>query len=465
MGRRVQNWLTTNSSADLEVLRALPKLRARARDMVRNDPHAGRAVDIHVGNIVGVGIVPRFRTGSAALDKQAQELWWRWSETCDAQGRTNFDGLTALMVRCMVESGEALCRRRNRMRIDDLEVPLQLQCLEPDYLDSSRDTAGANGASQIVGGIEFGSLGQRQAYYLFKEHPGGLVGKTRTSSRVAAQDVIHLMRQERCGQNHAAPWLSRSLLRLRELQEWDEAALVKAKIEACVALIVTRGPGGLSPLAPATLDPNNPDRRIENLEPGMVAYTQPGEEVTTVQPSGTSSYEPFALHHLQAAAVGAGITFDQLTGDLRQANYSSLRAGKIEQRRLVEQIQWHCVIPQWCQPVMRWFIDQAIAGGALPQGEYPVDWVPPRHEPIDPAKDIQADILAISAGLEPQQEVIGRYGWDWRDLLEQAAEFKAAAEEKDLIFDTMPQPPPPQLMPEDEEPEEGPDQEAEKEAA
>jgi lambda family phage portal protein len=449
-GRRTQNWLATNLSADAEVLKALSKLRARSRDMVRNDPHAGRVVDIWTANVVGCGIVPRFRTGAQDLDRKALDLWQAWAEQCDAEGRTNFDGLTALMVRSMVEAGEALCRRRNRQLGDGLAVPLQLQLLEPDYLDTSRDSVTAQGG-QTIGGIVFDALGRRSGYHLFRSHPGGFGARAAANSTlVPAADIVHLLRQERIGQNHGVPWLARSLLRLRELQEWDEAALVKAKTEACIALVVTRSGAGSTPLAPASTDPNNPNRRIETLEPGMVAYTQPGEEVTTVQPSGSSSYEPFALHHLQAAAVGAGLTHDQLTGDLRQANYSSLRAGKIEQRRLVEQIQWHCVIPQWCQPVMRWWLDQAVTAGQLPAASYRVDWVPPRHEPIDPAKDIKADVTAIAAGLEPQQEVIARYGYDWRDLIAQAAEFQAEAAKAGLKFDSSPAPEPAPMVAEDQ---------------
>lgn len=444
-GRRARPVRARGTSADAEVLPALARLRNECRELVRNNAHAGRIVDIWAGNIVGTGITPHFRTGDAALDLRAQELWDRWSEQCDADGVTDFYGLQTLAVRAMVESGESLARRRLRRVGDRLPVPLQLQLLEADRLDSSRDRAVG---PRTVGGIEFDALGRRVAYHLFLEHPGAALGTSLRSQQVEAADLAHLYRRDRPEQVRGAPWLARTALRLRELQEWDDATLARAKIEACMALLVTRPTNGASPLGRASTDKDG--KRLEEIEPGMISYLQPGEEVTTIAPTGSSSYEPFALHHLMAAAVGAGVTADQMTGDLRQANYSSLRAGKIEQRRLVDQIQWQVVIPQFCAPVMRWFLTAAQVGGALPDEtklpdgvRYRADWVPPRHEPIDPAKDIKADIAAARAGFEPWQEIVARYGYDWRNVIDQAREFAAAMDDGELKFDTDPRAPAP----------------------
>ncbi len=56
----------------------------RARDAVRNDPHAGRLVDLWTGSAVGAGIT----TGWP--DARHAEAWRRWSDStaCDAEGRS-----------------------------------------------------------------------------------------------------------------------------------------------------------------------------------------------------------------------------------------------------------------------------------------------------------------------------------------------------------------------------------------
>ena len=49
---------------------------------------------------------------------------------------------------------------------------------------------------------------------------------------------------------------------------------------------------------------------------------------------------------LHAIAAGVGLTYELLTGDLSQVNYSSIRAGLIEFRRRMEALQWQLLRPR-----------------------------------------------------------------------------------------------------------------------
>ena len=138
LGRRAEGWVVAGTSANAEIGTALVRLRDRSRDLVRNNPYAAKAVSAVVSNLVGTGILPRARCGDAAVNETADKLWARFAETCDADGLTDFSGLQALVVRAMVESGECLLRIRERRIEDGLPVPLQLQLLEPDHLDTAK---------------------------------------------------------------------------------------------------------------------------------------------------------------------------------------------------------------------------------------------------------------------------------------------------------------------------------------
>jgi hypothetical protein len=83
--------------------------------------------------------------------------------------------------------------------------------------------------------------------------------------------------------------------------------------------------------------------------------------IADANPSGGGSHAAFARRALEASAVGTGLTYDQVAGDLTQANYSSLRAGKIEFRRLCEQVQYGMLIPMLVRPIA----DRFHAQGAL----------------------------------------------------------------------------------------------------
>jgi len=205
-GRRTEGWRAPGSSADTEIGIAGALLRDRMRDLVRNNPHAAKAVAVLVNNIIGAGIMPRAASGNEALDRKVDALFERRTADCDADGQLDFYGLQTLICREMVEAGEVLVRRRLRRAADGLAVPLQLQVLEADFLDASR--TGAVGAARIVQGIEFDPVGKRRAYWLLSEHPGDAHGALRggfNSHPVPASDIAHVYEKQRT-QARGVPW-------------------------------------------------------------------------------------------------------------------------------------------------------------------------------------------------------------------------------------------------------------------
>ncbi|MGL4963178.1 MAG: phage portal protein [Inquilinus sp.] len=440
-GRRTDGWYTPSTSANAEVGPAMTRLRNRARDLVRNSPYAARIVDVLTANIVGSGIVPRSKTGDKDLDRKVNDIWSRWVDQADADGQLDYYGLQALMVRGMIESGEQLMRFRPRRASDGLVVPLQVQVLEPDFIDDGRSLAAIAGKPTIRQGIEFDPLGRRVAYYMWRDHPGDAfadIGFQRESTRIPASEVLHLYRKQRAGQIRGASWLSPVILKIRDLEDYHDAALMKAKIEACFAGFVTQlEDGKTGPLGTVTTGPDG--KRVEHFEPGMVAYLQPGQGIEFADPSQqASNFDPFTMYALMAIMVGAGVTYDQGTGDLRQANYSSLRAGKVEQRRQVEQIQWHTAIPIIGAPVWYRVMREAVGMGELPERDYPADWMPPRSEPVDPAKDLAADVAEVRAGGMTPQQFIAKRGYDPTQQAEEIAEWNKLIDALGVILDSDP---------------------------
>jgi lambda family phage portal protein len=145
------------------------------------------------------------------------------------------------------------------------------------------------------------------------------------------------------------PRLASSLMKLRDLDEYEEAELVRKKIEACFAAFVTTGDGSRT-LAPSTTDTGSDGKvtRTETVSPGMIEYLRPGEEVTFGSPANSAGYGDYTRTQLHAIAAGAGVTYEQLTGDFSQVNYSSARAGMLEFRELVEIFRWIYFVPMAC---------------------------------------------------------------------------------------------------------------------
>jgi lambda family phage portal protein len=321
-------------------------------------------------------------------------------------------------------------------------LPFRLHGLEGDQIDAARDSIYASpGDNSLVRlGIKIGDWGVRQGMYLWKVHPGEMVvGNIEPSVLVDWSDVCHLYRPLRLGQLRGVSWFAPILLTSRELQDLMEAAILQQRTQASYAGFIKRPPGTNNVLATKKDDKGD---KVTRVEPGSIQDIGDAE-IVFPNPSSQSVFADSYKAGLRAMAAGAGITYDQLTGDLTQANYSSLRAGKIEFRRLVHQIQWHVMVPMVCRKVDRRFLDLAILAGKLPDRKdgYPVDHIMPAIEPIDPLKDLQADVLAVRSGRLSPQEFVSAWGRDWRKVVKDFDAFFKFADANNVPLDIDPRRP------------------------
>jgi len=453
VGRRATSWKTQHLSQNAEMMYAIRPLRDRARDLVRNTPHAARAVDILVSHTIGNGIVPISNTGSDKIDNKVNQLWADWQEVADVTGQIDFYAMQALAFRSTVESGEVVLRYID-MEIDEAEtpIPMALQCLESDYIDQFRD--GLYASADIAMnkrlrrsrlGVGLGQFDRLEGLWLFKNHPGELNTIWQLpyiSDFIPKSELIHMFKMLRPGQVRGVPWLAPILTTARELSDFLDAVNVKAKVEACFTAFITNDdPAALLDQAQdgtlQTMDQANPNAMVTTLEPGMIKELREGQDIKFAAPTSTSQVDTILMTSLMAMAAGAGVTYDQMAGDLRQANYSSLRAGKLDFWRLVEQTQKHIVIPKMCRPVWKRFINRAILAGELPRNvQYNCDYVVPAKEYIDPKKDADAEKNEVRAGrISPQQYIAAR-GNNWRKVLQDAAAYYDLAHELDVTVDT-----------------------------
>jgi lambda family phage portal protein len=293
-----------------------------------------------------------------------------------------------------------------------------------------------------VQGITLDATGAPAAYWLVPQHPGAswyLPGSNQSSVPVPAAEVLHIYRKRRPGQLRDVSWLAPILLRLRDLGDYEAALLMKAKIEACLAAVVTEDGDDVLTGPAAGLLKDAQGRTVEAFEPGMILYRRGSGSVEVVNPSGGGSHTAFARRTLEAASVGAGLTYDQVSGDLTQANYSSLRAGKIEFRRLCEQVQYGMLIPMLVRPIADRFHQQGALLG-LWGADMPTDvaHVPPAHEMIDPLKDTTALIAQVRAGFVPQPEAVGSFGYDFRQAVEMIRAANALLDDAGISLDSDP---------------------------
>jgi lambda family phage portal protein len=443
--RQTYGWLAGFTSANAETFGGLAVLRSRSRELVRNNVHARKAIASLVNNCVGTGILCRAKTGDKALDKRINKLFHKdWAKRCDSEGHYDFFGLQKLAARSFFEGGEAMVLRRPQPRSAGMSVPLQLQIIEGDYLDHNKNLVLEDG--RIIQGVETATSGKRRAYWMFRQHPGDapfILTSGLVPSPVPADRVIHLYEKERPGQMRGVAWMYAAMLKLRELETYEEAELIRKRLEACFAGIVTNPEAIADPsTGDTTVTPGITDlagNKVESLEPGMLYYARGGSNIEFGQPSAVPGYSDYKRAQLHSISAGCLITYELMTGDLSHVNYSSIRAGLLEYRRLMTELQWLTVIPVMLEPLWRDFIDYAVAAGRLPQDTpYDVAWAPPVFEAVDPLKDYTADQIAVRSGLMSMPNAISARGFDPDELVEEQAQFLKVTDALGLVFDTDP---------------------------
>jgi len=452
-GRRTDGWRTAGTSADAEISRAGPLLRDRMRDLVRNNPHAAKAVSVLATNMVGDGILPRANTGDAAVDKKINGLFDRWYAECDADGQLDFAGLQTLMVRGWLEGGETFLRQRRRRLSDGLASPVQVQVLEADMLNNTQDTLLATKGSTVIQGIEFDRLGRRTAYLFYAEHPGNdraFTGQIDKTYRVPAGEVAHLYEKQRT-QVRGVPWGAPVVTALRDLGDYEDAEIMRKKLEACMVGVVTGGDEAdmASFLPPQQVDEqgnpiNDPtgvydsNSLVERMEPGMFLHARGGRNITFNDPKQNGGYAEYKRASVRTIAAGFRVPYELLSGDLSEVNYSSMRGSIIEFRRVISAAQWQIIIPMACQKMWDWFIEGLYLAGEIRLAKVPVKWSPPRFMSVDPLKDAMADLLDMRSGTKTFVECVTERG---RTVEEVLSEHKQAAAQFDtlgLIFDSDP---------------------------
>ncbi|MBF0147276.1 MAG: phage portal protein [Magnetococcales bacterium] len=449
-GRRLGNWQPGNEGVNALLFRDADLMRSRARDLVRRNAWAFNGVDSLVSNLVGTGIKPRSTHPDTAFKERVHALWLDWSREADAHGVQGFYGLQALAVRAMVEGGEVLARLRTRDPSDGLVVPLQIQLLEPEHLPFTLNRELPNG-NRIRSGIEFDRIGRRVAYHLYREHPGermageGMFGEP---VPIPASEVIHLFRPLRPGQIRGEPWLTQALVKLHELDQYDDAELVRKKTAALIAGFITKpSPEFDTSGKDEEATPDERGSASVTWNPGTIRVLMPGEDVKFSEPADLGGqYGEFMKTQLRAVAVAIGVTYEQLTGDLSGVNYSSIRAGMVEFRRRMEQWQRSVIIHQFCRPVWERWMDMAVLSGAMELPGYArrrreyqaVKWIPQGWAWVDPQKEFNAVIMAIRSGLLSRDEAVATYGYDAEEIDREIADTNARADNLGLVLDSDP---------------------------
>jgi lambda family phage portal protein len=437
-GRRTDNWVTQGSSADAATARGFGIMRDRARDLVRNNPYAKKAVESWVTNLIGAGWSFKAKQSrrNGRQGERVTEIMRAWMadpRQCDYHGIQNFDGLMAQAVRSWKESGEVLIRMRTpsrqAMQRLGLTIPLQLQVMEGDWIDETHDTPGVTGAGWTKRGIVYDAEGRRDRFWIYNYHPGesAVQATAITSNTVPADEIIHLFTPERPGMTRGVSCLAPVMVRLRDLGDLLDARLMKEKVAACLSAAVV------------DLDGTSDQKSTigERLEPGAVVRLGPGQDIRAINPPAAGEIDRVIKTYLLEIAAGIGITYEELTGDYSGGSFTQGRMGWIGFQRRLQSDTWQVLAPLAFNRVAEWAFNAMNAVGIATDG-IAADWTPPRRELFDPQSETNSTISRVRAGLLPPQEAIRADGYEPDEVVRLIQEWNQLLDAAGIVLDTDP---------------------------
>lgn len=442
--RLTSSWMATNVAIDQELRTDLDRLRARSRDLFKNNEYVakfGRMVRNNIVGPEGFSFHARSVGNNGKLDAAdnatLEAAFWDWQQPrhCDVTGRRAFVDIIRGAVLAMARDGEFLIRKvRNAGKYG-----FQLQPLNVDRLDTTYNISPANGRNAIIMGVEVDAVRRPVAYWLWSTtaDAGAL---QRVRERIPADEIYHGFVPMEEEQTRGVPWVHAAMRILNDLKGYREAAVIAARIGAS-KMGFWETPDNEPPPG-AEPDAQHPGSHITSVEPGVFDYAPPGYKLHTYDPTYPhEQFDAFCNAALRGVASALGVSHPSLASNLSDVNYSSIRAG-VQEERDEWMVMQSVVVNQLLTPIYEDWLDMALlrgaivsaSGSALPaskRSKFSAHlWQGRRWPWVDPVKDIEAAVIGINNRLNSPQQVAMQTGRDIEDVLDDIAVFQQLAAAK-----------------------------------
>lgn len=425
-GRASRNWRVINDSAQNIDNPERDTIRARARDLERNSDIANAILYAYQRNVIGRGYNLQARTSNEEFNIAAEQLWkeWQRSRNCDVTGQQNFTEILRMALnRKKVDGGVLIKKCYTRGGL----LPLKLQLLEVDELDTTQVTARRKN-HRVVGGIEYDQYNKPAGYWIKQYNIDGTT--YREPEYCKADDIIFYWSKRRPSQIREISDLTPTIARIRDTNEFINAVSIKERVAACLSVFIKRAvPQGTIGMRNAQSLEERRSYDGKTLAPGMIGELNPGDSIDVVNP-GNSGSDTAQFLRTQQRMIGAGqgLSYEAISRDMSDTNYSSARQAIIEdENTYAEEIQ--LLQERVMDEVYESFVISAVLSGLLPDNgfwenkrEYFAhQWVASPKKWIDPSKEATANKIALATGQKTYQDICAENGKDWQEQIDDMA--------------------------------------------
>jgi lambda family phage portal protein len=483
--RSLATWHPAIQSADADILPDKDLTDARAIDMTRNDAFALSGVSLHRDNIVGSQFMlnskPKLKalgmdeTWGTEFSEEVEAKFSLWAESFnnwpDAARRNTLTSMVRLAVGVYLKGGELLATAE-WSRDTDRPYRTAIQMIALDRLSNPSDQV--YDMERTRGGVRLNAAGAPLGYYIRNASRGGMWdwkqsvswSYVRARNSFGRPQVIHIMEQDRPGQTRGVSQLSAALKEMRITKRFRDITLQNAVVNASFAAAIESelpsaqvfealggGDVGSSIVNYAqqflgAISAYAGNARNMQIDGVKIPHLMPGTKLNMLpmgNPGGVGGeFEQSLLRYL---AADLGVSYEQLSKDYSETNYSSARAGMTETWKFM-QSRKRMVADRFATMVFRLWFEEAVNMGeitAMNARSVPnmydglnmeafceCDWIGASRGQIDELKETQAAILRIKNRLSTYEEEIGRMGKDWRPMFQQIAREQGVMKELEI---------------------------------
>ncbi|PBB41809.1 phage portal protein [Mesorhizobium sp. WSM3866] len=486
---RLAGWRPPLRSADADLLPLKDDLDARSIDTARNDAYVAGGATIRKDSIVGTLFLLNAKPETKVLFGKEDEQWeaeaqeeietkftlWAESPQCwpDAARRKTLTDIVRLSVGVHLMGGEVL--QSAEWFDDGRPYASAIQMIDTARLSDPRDRIFQPfKGSRLRKGVELDSYGAPLAYYIRSAHPAdyrsGVNSFTApTWKRVPARKswgrmvINHVFEELRPDQTRGVAAMVTALSEMRmtkhfrrtELERAVVAATYAASIESEIPQDVTAALGAgagegnatttwMQAYLSAIAEYAGAAKNL-HMDGAKIPIFAPGTKLKIQNPGANSpAGDKFEQSLLRYIAAALNVSYEQLSRDFTQTNYSSARAALGETYKTMMSLK-RIVADKVANFIYRLWLEEAINynelecfkrrgvprfyDGLNAEAFSACEWIGAGQGQIDPLKETQAAVLKIKSGLSTKEiEIAKMSGGDWRKIARQIARERALDE-------------------------------------
>lgn len=449
----LSDWIPRSVSGQSALSIERELISDRVADLARNDGWGSASMSRQLDLVIGSGWRPAvdlpydtlglsFEEADELADR-IEDAWHDYAEDpgfwCDATRQGPAASVLGLAYRHRICDGEAFAE----ICWEDDRGPYAtfVKNIDPDRVSNPFDESDT---IDMRAGIELDRHGAAVAYHVRTNHPDddylwGSGGpewvRVERETEWGRPTMLHAFEAQQAGQFRGVSPLAPILRKLKQMVRYDEAELQAAMVNAVLAAFITSGSDHeqmAEAMTATEMDAINASRLSTysaappRIPGGTVQFLYPGDRVDITQPGHPNSgYEAFFRAGLRNVASTVGLSYEQLTMDWSQVNYSSARAALLEVWRGLT-ARKDRFSAQFMGPWWRAWIEEAIDRGrvkipsravsfeANPAAWCRVDWIGPARGWVDPQKEAEAAGLRMSSSISNLERECAEQGIDWK---------------------------------------------------